>query len=305
MGNRKALAVALGMAIAAVTLGQAAAIAKPCAKEVAATTRSQAERLFETDRRLGMEAEGPGLARFGRTLSPTVRLFAFPVPGFSADRETALATMERAIDDPSGTTSWEPIRVGVSADGRHGFTFGYMTTSAPGKEPRLAKYVAYWILRDGRWQVELYKRMPRPVGDVSGPRMPDLVPAEPCAAPRSSADLANELVLRELHFSQTANEIGLGPAFTRFGSVDAVNMGGGARFTVGAEMIGAEQGIDIPPFTWAPDGGVIVAASGDLGVTWGTISRKEPVPAGRLRKIPYLTIWRRASPTAPWLYVAE
>jgi hypothetical protein len=49
---------------------------------------------------------------------------------------------------------------------------------------------------------------------------------------------------------------------------------------------------------------VIVASSGDLGVTIGMIHPNTP-RAGQPANFPFFTIWRRANPTAPWRYVAE
>ena len=54
---------------------------------------------------------------------------------------------------------------------------------------------------------------------------------------------------------------------------------------------------------WAPDR-VIVASSGDLGVTIGMIHPNRP-EAGQPTNFPFFTIWRRPSASAPWRYVAE
>jgi hypothetical protein len=57
--------------------------------------------------------------------------------------------------------------------------------------------------------------------------------------------------------------------------------------------------------SWAPDRGVIVASSGDLGVTIGTIVVNEPDSTGARQSFPFFTVWRRAGPDQPWRYVAE
>ena len=59
------------------------------------------------------------------------------------------------------------------------------------------------------------------------------------------------------------------------------------------------------PVSWAPDHGVIVASSGDLGVTIGTIVTNEPDSTGARQSFPFFTVWRRPSPDQPWRYVAE
>ncbi|HVH38096.1 MAG TPA: hypothetical protein VM757_05870, partial [Sphingomicrobium sp.] len=56
---------------------------------------------------------------------------------------------------------------------------------------------------------------------------------------------------------------------------------------------------------WAGDHKVLVASSGDLGITFGMIHRDQPPPAGQPASFPFFTIWRRAAPDQPWRYVAE
>jgi hypothetical protein len=51
---------------------------------------------------------------------------------------------------------------------------------------------------------------------------------------------------------------------------------------------------------------VIVAASGDLGVTIGMIRPNAPGADGKPQPpIPFFTIWRRDGLNGPWRYIAE
>jgi hypothetical protein len=79
-------------------------------------------------------------------------------------------------------------------------------------------------------------------------------------------------------------------------------------FVLGAEAIGRAVSVGSPPtgsqVSWAPDR-VIVASSGDLGVTVGTIRPNAPAAGAAAAGIPFFTIWRRANSSAPWRYVAE
>ena len=90
-----------------------------------------------------------------------------------------------------------------------------------------------------------------------------------------------------------------------------MNMGGGARaaFVVGADSIAAVVAQDEPAtgssVSWAPDQGVIVASSGDLGVTIGTIVVNQPDSTGQRQTFPFFTVWHRPSLDQPWRYVAE
>ena len=103
--------------------------------------------------------------------------------------------------------------------------------------------------------------------------------------------------------------LGIGPAFVKYGRPDAVHMGGPGSpgFVVGSEAIGRDVGGDTPPNTspveWNADR-VLVASSGDLGITFGMIRIKEPQPGGA-SAIPFYTIWRRDGPGLPWRYIAE
>jgi hypothetical protein len=56
---------------------------------------------------------------------------------------------------------------------------------------------------------------------------------------------------------------------------------------------------------WSADR-AIVATSGDLGVTLGTIRQKAPGADGKTPPgAPFFTIWRRADAKSPWRYIAE
>lgn len=231
-----------------------------------------------------------------------------PAPGgFVTGRDAIVAALNSNPLNAGAKATWSPVRGGISADGAHGFTIGFMTISAEGKPDRNAKYVAYWVRKPEGWRVAVYKRVPRPDGAVSldlmEPSLPeaDVPPATDAAtiaAYRASLDKA------ERTFSDEAQRIGLGPAFVHNGRPDATNIGSGPGFTVGNEKIGADVGAGGPSLTWAPDGGVIVAATGDLGITWGLIRPNKPA-AGQPAGFPYTTIWRRASPQGSWRYVAE
>ncbi len=227
----------------------------------------------------------------------------------------AVVAFLRASPDAAARASWTPIRVGLSADGQHGFTFGFMTlTHADGRTVPL-KYMAYWVKTPQGWRVAGYKRARRPEGEAV---MTTMVPHLPAAlvAPRTEAShvepLRQSLVAAERAFSDEAQRIGLGPAFAQFGHATAVNMGGPANpsYVVGAEAIGRLVGGDRPgppsPVEWSCDV-ALVASSGDLGISFGFIRPNER-PAGTTvapQGTPFFTIWTRASATAPWRYIAE
>lgn len=232
-----------------------------------------------------------------------------PAPtGFAKGRQAIEAALKSNPLNAGAKASWTPVRGGISADGKHGFTIGFMTITADGKPTRNAKYVAYWIKRPAGWRVAVYKRAPKPDGEVSLDLMAPSLPERALRPTTDAATLAtykSSLDKAERDFSDMALKIGIGPAFVQNGRADATNIGAGPGFTVGNDKIGADVAtFDGPPIQWGPED-VIVSSTGDFGITWGFIRPVTPPADGRPRGGPYTTIWRRAAPDQPWRYVAE
>ena len=239
-----------------------------------------------------------------------------PIPGgrFATGIGEVRAGYEATPENKTRRVEWAPVRGGISADGRHGFTFGYMTMTGADKSVVPFKYLSYWVKGAEGWKVAVYRRSRRPEGDVSPTMMPAALPplmvspvsdAAAVEAHRASLDQA------ERSFSDEAQKVGLGPAFVKYGSADAVNMGGqeSLSFVVGSEAIGravsqGEPATGGSSVSWGPDR-TIVATSGDLGVTIGMIRLNKPDPTRPSAGFAFFTIWRRNSTSEPWRYVAE
>lgn len=275
------------------------------------TPQAAVDELLQADRSFSAVGEQKD------TISALSAMFAEDViagiPGGTfADTKTKLIEALRANpDNATSRVSWAPIRGGISGDGRHGFTFGYMTMVKKDGSTLPWKYLAYWVKGQDGWRVAAYRRRPRPAGDVRLTMMPPSLPARMVAATTDMAVIERyrgSLAAAERSFSDEAQKVGLGAAFTRFGHADAINMGGpkDVEFVVGSANIGRSVGEGTPtdssPLVWAADHKVLVASSGDLGVTFGfirsTTSKDQP-------PIPFFTVWRRASSTDPWRYIAE
>lgn len=237
-----------------------------------------------------------------------------PVPGaaakFADGLDSVLAALRANKNNDGVKLEWTPVRGGVSADGQHGFTFGYMTVHRPDGSEVPAKYLSYWIKEDGAWKVAAYKRAGRPPGEVSTALLAPSLPAKivaPSSDPATLAAYGKSLGDAEQAFSDEAAVIGLSAAFLKFGRADAMNMGRDPAFTIGNEPIA--KSVEPPEnfgkpsqLVWKSDHTVMVASSGDLGVSIGWIRRtSDPGAAG----IPFFTIWRRDNPSAPWRYIAE
>jgi ketosteroid isomerase-like protein len=205
---------------------------------------------------------------------------------------------------------WTPARVALSADGRHGFTAGFMTIRRADGAVAAAKYLAYWEKQQDGWRELVYKRG---VAKEVPPATPVtyLVPKQIHPAKRDAAAIERDresLANAERSFSKDAQTMGLGPAFKKYGSPDAINLGGPDVQTLlfGNEAIGSAIGgnATTSPVNWGPDK-TIIAASGDFGVTIGYINRNQPGPDGK--PVPgqaFFTIWHREA-NGEWRYIAE
>ena len=278
----------------------------------AATPQSAVDELLAADRAFSAASAETDL------VSGLSAMFADDVvipnpPGQFAEGKTAVVAMLRANpDNVRSRTEWTPVRGGISADAQHGFTVGFMTLSRPDNTTLRLKYLAYWVKHTEGWRVAAYKRTRAGEGTPSASTLAPAVPAAlvpPSTDPSTLARHRQGLDEAERAFSSEAQKIGLGPAFARYGSADAINLGGptDAELVVGADniarVVSAGQPATGSTLNWAPDR-VIVASSGDLGVTIGMIHPNAPA-AGQPANFPFFTIWRRENATAPWRYVAE
>lgn len=232
-----------------------------------------------------------------------------PQGKWARGRGAALDALRATPGNSDAKIDWSPVRVGISADGLHGYTYGFLTVRR-GELPQPGKYLAYWVKRPEGWRVVAYKRAARAPGDVERTTMPPQLPAA-LVTPERDASIVDShragLIAAEHAFSDLANAIGLGHAFAQSGARDGMNLGGGsADFVHGneniAHFVSSNRPMDAKPFTWGADD-ALVASSGDLGITFGQIHQNgAPADAPTFA---FFTIWRRESPTAPWRYVAE
>lgn len=224
------------------------------------------------------------------------------------------ASLRANPDNLEGRVEWAPIRLGLSADGQHGFTFGFMSLRKKDGSTLPLKYMAYWVKGASGWRVAGYKRARRPEGEVAMTLMTPVLPAALVPATSNEAHLEalrQNLSAAERAFSDEAQRVGLGAAFTKWGSATAVNMGGptSAGYVVGAAAIGRSVGAGAPgstsPVEWST-AVALVASSGDLGISFGYIRPNgKPSEGAPPNGTPFFTIWHRPSATAPWRYIAE
>lgn len=212
---------------------------------------------------------------------------------------------------PNVRVNWAPLRVGISANARHGFSYGTMTVSDTTGNVRHARYLAYWIRTQDGWRMAAYRRRFADSTHAQRAVAPWLPYALVVAESDAEQHLAHyrSLVAAEKQFSDESQQIGLGAAFQKFGRVDAINLAppSSPTFVEGANNIGLMVAGGDPlttpsPVHWSADT-ALVASSGDLGVTFGVI-RQHNAPSGTPGAA-FFTIWVRESPEGPWRYIAE
>jgi hypothetical protein len=262
------------------------------------------------------------LLAIDRSLSAAASMVDNPIVGIAAmfDEEVIMpspkghaigrdAVLALFLENPSykeGNVSWTPIRGGISADGTHGFTYGFLSLTGGDPARRERKYLAYWVKRPEKgWRVVAYRQQVREAGEVSKEMLPPSLPitaVDPVADPAVIARHQASVAAAEKSFSDHAQKVGLKEAFRDFGREDAVNMYSGAGFAIGLDAVtaGFKEG-DPTTIHWGTER-AIAASSGDLAVSIGTIKPHDP-KAGP--GFPFFTIWRREGLDQPWRYVAE
>lgn len=290
------------MRISAWSLVSVAAVASAAAATPSAQSDLQSLLSAEHDLSQAAATKAPADG-IGAMLGPDVVLMTRggPVRGHDA----AVASLASNPANKGTGARWHSIRSGISADGQHGFTMGYLDLA--GGDPAVShrRYLAYWIHGPDGWRVAAFKQAIRPADEVEIKDQGSVVPASATAP--AGGDQVKSLVDTEQAFSDRAQKVGLYQAFDEFGRTDAMHLSSKAGFAVGRAAI--TQNVGDPndhksPVHWSAET-AIVAPSGDLGVTIGTIKTNEPPPQGQPGEIPFFTIWQRDSIDQPWRYVAE
>lgn len=276
--------------------------------------RDAADELLEADRAFSRAADSTDLVRGVSEMFATGVIVPIPGAGFSDGIEAAANELRRDTLNATSRASWRPVRAGVSGDRLHGFTIGYFDVVRADGTVVPGKYLAYWIKGADGWRVAVWRRTRQPDGPPDSATFAHSLPARSIGATTDTAALANHgetLAKAERDFSSDAQAIGIGPAFAKFGRADAMHLGGPTTrgFVVGNDSIAASVQLGTPegtsPVTWGPER-VLVASSGDLGVSIGYIVAKEPASSGRTpARFPFFTIWRRDDTDSPWRFVAE
>src|SRR3546814_339279 len=135
-----------------------------------ATPQTVVDDLLNVDRSFSSAAAATDPASGLATMLDADAVTPVPGKGIVEGRDAVTAVLRSSLLARGDKIGWTPIRGGVSADGTHGFTFGYLTLE--GGDPRVTaqKYLSYWIKRPEGWRVAVFKQMPRPAGEVDRKR---------------------------------------------------------------------------------------------------------------------------------------
>jgi ketosteroid isomerase-like protein len=284
-------------------LAALAALAFLSAPALARDSRAGVEDLLAADRAFAAAAAAaPNIPDALAAMFDADVVAPLPGRGLLSGRDAVLEAYRASPSFREGSVSWAPVGGGISADGTQGFTFGFLDLGAGPEERRARKYLAYWVRGPLGWRVVAYRHGFRGPSEVARAMRPPSLPGR--AVPGARAAHEASLAAAEQAFSDRARRAGLREAFAAFGRDDAMNMGGPGDFLYGAAAIARSLGPEAPsPISWSTDR-AIVAGSGDLGISIGTIRANRPVE-GQPAMIPFFTIWRRDGPGAPWRYIAE
>lgn len=281
------------------------------------------DELLNTERNLSQAAANLSPAEgIASLLARDGILFTRPAP--VTGRAAAVTALNANPANNGKFARWQSIRGGVSADGQHGFTIGYLEVEGGAPATAKRRYLAYWVRGAEGWRVATMKQALQGAEEkIVASQPPALPPRFMAADPGSTATHKATLIAAEKAFSDRAQLVGNRQAFQEFGRADAIHVFGPNSLTVGLKAIGEShdqqaaqqpkpgpQDPPPPPTTvnWSADT-AIVASSGDLGVTLGKIRQNDPsakLPPGAFPDgNPFFTIWMRDDPTQPWRYIAE
>ncbi|MBC8086393.1 MAG: hypothetical protein H7Z40_03950, partial [Phycisphaerae bacterium] len=135
----------------------------PVANIQAQSMAAERAALLAADRKLGSSGNAPdAIAAISAQFADSVSFISLGqiFHGVSAAREA----LGRNPDNAKSTATWAPIQGDVSADGKVGYTLGYLTLKLPDGKETPGKYVSYWVKEKGAWRVLVYKRAGRAAG---------------------------------------------------------------------------------------------------------------------------------------------
>src|SRR5258707_15622691 len=109
----------------------------------AATPQSAVDELLAADRAFAAASAKTDLVAGLTAMFADDVVIPMPPGKFVTGKAAVVEALNGNADNATSRTEWTPVRGGVSADGRHGFTFGYMTIHRAANTNLPLKYLAY------------------------------------------------------------------------------------------------------------------------------------------------------------------
>lgn len=255
----------------------------------AADRASEREALLTADRTLAERTAARGLT--DGFLPALNEQAAYLHPGAPLLRGAENIRTFFKTPDSAGNVTWSPAFADVSADGRLGYSYGFLRSTGS-----RGKYLTCWVKDQRGWRIVAYARTRlAPASDsVATPHR--VASGDPVQGPGDPS----ELIRADSSFSAMSVAQGVKPAFLAYATDDAISFGGGPGMNDGRQAIGAAFNA-FPSgavLTWWPVAAVI-AESGDLGCTVGEAKIESLKQYSK-----YLTIWRRQR-DGSWKFVAD
>jgi ketosteroid isomerase-like protein len=215
----------------------------------------------------------------------------------------------RAQPAGPGYLTWYPVHAEISLAGDFGYTTGPYELRPRGKDDTRVIYGYYttaWQKQaDGSFKAFLDFGIQTPQSDMNAPVK--IAPAVPpkiaqSALPKAAGAL-DSMLSADRAFGKAA-EKGDAQAFAAVLADDARLHRTGAQPYVGKAAILAALSPDPKPLSWQPTGGR-VAKSGDFGVSYGKIKRRQSGPDSPwVDSDTYAHYWRRQG-NGPWKLILE
>jgi ketosteroid isomerase-like protein len=204
----------------------------------------------------------------------------------------------------NGLLDWHPVRAGISADGRLGWSTGPWTwrrDSTQRSADAHGEYMSVWRQQaNGTWRVVLDGGIghpapsgPEPALTFVGPAPGSRLGSRPLAARKS-------LYEADASYARTAAVEGIAGALRRFASEDVVVLRDGSPRYVGRSIALPALAVTTTRAELVSNA-QFIADSGDLGYTYGSLVAG---PAAAPDTSWYVHVWQRGAAT-PWQLAAE
>jgi ketosteroid isomerase-like protein len=233
--------------------------------------------------------------------------------GIVQGKEDIRAALRAANPDAAPTTLKRALAGGdASADGRFGFTFGWLERSSAGAATAYGTYVSTWARPDasGPFRVTAYytraSQAPRSPIREGFPLLAGGTGAGGVPHPDGLEAQRRSLLSADGAFAALSVEQDLSRAFSTYAAGLVMPFGRDFSFLLGKqEVVDFYRSKPGQVLSWTP----LFAGSsesGDLGFTVGTAVDTVPHPDGKVERFPskYLTLWARQA-DGTWRFVAD